>query len=80
MMDVKTAISILEVKFPYKRIDGNPAVLGDLFVFRFVDKNATKEEIWWDNTVVGVDRITGEISWHSSFDKDIIPSAKPILE
>lgn len=80
MIDVRTAIAMLAEKFPDKRIDGNPGQIGDLLVFGFVDKSATEEEAKWDNTVVGVNRITGKISWHSLFDEDIMQNVKPITE
>lgn len=80
MIDVKTAIAMLAEKYPNKRIDGDPGEVGDLLVFGFVDKNATPEEAKWDNTVVGVNRITGNISWHSLFDEEIMKNAKPITE
>ena len=54
--------------------------IGDLITFDFVDKNATEEEAMWDNTVVGVNRITGKISWHSVFDADIMNNGTPITE
>lgn len=80
MIDVRTAIAMLEEKFPNKRVDGEPGEVDDLLIFGFVDKKATEEEAMWDNTVVGVNRITGEISWHSVFDEYIIRNAKPITE
>ncbi len=80
MIDVRTAIAMLKEQFPDKRVDGNPGEIGDLLIFSFVDKNATEEEAKWDNTVVGVNRFTGKISWHRLFDKDIMQNAKPILE
>ncbi len=80
MIDVRTAIAMLTEKFPEKRIRGNPVQIGDLITFDFVDKNATEEEAMWDNTVVGVNRITGKISWHSVFDADIMNNGTPITE
>lgn len=81
MMDIKATIAMLAEKFPDKRINGNPGEIGDMFIFGFVDKNATEQEARWDNTVVGVNRITGNISWHSAFDEDIMfGDVKPITE
>ncbi len=80
MIDVKTAIAMLEKQFPDKRIDGNPSQVDDLLIFGFVDKTATEEEAKWDNTVVGVNRFTGKISWHSLFDENIMKNAKPITD
>lgn len=71
MISVRDAIAVLAEKFPNKRIRGVPVQIGDLITFAFVDKNAPENVTRWDDTVVGVNQTTGEISWHSVFDEDI---------
>lgn len=71
MIGIREAIAILAEKFPDKRIDSNPVQIDDIITFHFVDKDASKERAMWDHTVVGVNQITGEISWHDAFDEDV---------
>lgn len=81
VIDVRTAISMVEKQFPNKRMRGGVDEFGNIYLFQFVDKDATEEEVKWDNGLIGVDKVTGKISHHSAFDLDILfGDVKPITE
>lgn len=77
MIDVRTAITLAETQYPTKRKRGGAAETEDMFVFSFVEKNATEEQIFWDNTAICVDKKTGECSKHFLTEPDVW-EAKPI--
>lgn len=81
MIDVKTAMSMVESKYPNKKLRGNPFKLGDLLLFWYVDKTATEDEAKWDNRIIGVNAMTGEMSTHSFLDEDIaFGNTEPITD
>ncbi len=80
MISVREAMAMIENKFPDKRLRGNPCKLDNLLLFNYVDKNETEEQAMWNNGLIGVNVVTGKMSHHSVFDKDIMQNAKPILE
>ncbi len=81
MIDVKTAIALVQKQFPQKRMRGGVDEVGNMYLFQFVDRDATEEEAKWDNALIGVDKATGEISHHSFFDDDILfGDVKPITD
>ena len=81
MVSVSAAMTMIEEKFPNKRLRGNPFKLGNLLLFNYVDKDSTEEEAMWDNGLIGIDAVTGKMSYHSIFDEDIaFGNTEPITE
>lgn len=79
MLNLETAIELLQRKFPDKKMIGNPAEYKGKYTFSMVSRDYVEGTPNWDSTIIAIDKSTGKISQFNAFsDPDFLTEAKPI--